>query len=356
MITIQDTIYMGTAAPASGGGGSAPVIESLSITPTTSAQTITAPSGTDGYSPINVSAVTAAIDANITAGNIKKDVVILGVIGTYQGSGGYSEIPSYQINNGILSRRTVVLNGTEFSNVTSIANYGLSYIFFNNSNVSGTVNFSNVTSIGNYGMQNAFTNTGITGTVNLSSLTSVGDSGMENAFTGANITGINLSSLTSVSSNALYNTFAANSITGTVDLSSITSIGDRGMSDCFAYNSGITSVDLSSLQTIVNSGLSSAFSETQITSISFNSLVNISFSGMQGLGRGMTSLQSLYFPAITSSTVEDYSFEMMLDWESDGVTVHFPSNMQSVMQNWNSVSSGFNGTNTVILFDLPATS
>lgn len=32
--------------------------------------------------------VTAAIDSNITAGNIKKDVEILGVLGTYEVSGG----------------------------------------------------------------------------------------------------------------------------------------------------------------------------------------------------------------------------------------------------------------------------
>lgn len=65
-----------------------PSIESLSISATTSEQTITAPTGTDGYSPITVAPVTAAIDANITAGNIKKDVTILGVIGSYEGSGG----------------------------------------------------------------------------------------------------------------------------------------------------------------------------------------------------------------------------------------------------------------------------
>lgn len=57
-------------------------IESLSITPSTSAQTITATGGVDGYSPINVSAVTSSIDANIVAGNIKDGVSILGVTGT----------------------------------------------------------------------------------------------------------------------------------------------------------------------------------------------------------------------------------------------------------------------------------
>lgn len=62
------------------------VIESLNVTPSTSAQTITAPLGTTGYNPIKVGAVTSSIDNNITAGNIKKNVSILGVNGTYETS------------------------------------------------------------------------------------------------------------------------------------------------------------------------------------------------------------------------------------------------------------------------------
>lgn len=61
-----------------------PTIESLSITPTTSSQTIVAQTGVDGYSPITVSAVTSSIDSNIQASNIKKDIQILGVIGTLE--------------------------------------------------------------------------------------------------------------------------------------------------------------------------------------------------------------------------------------------------------------------------------
>lgn len=68
-----------------GGGGSA-VIESLSITPSKSAQTFNSDE-VDGYKPVTVSAVTASIDANIVSGNIKKDVEILGVTGTYEGEG-----------------------------------------------------------------------------------------------------------------------------------------------------------------------------------------------------------------------------------------------------------------------------
>ena len=57
-------------------------IESLSVTPSTSAQEITASGTVDGYSPITVSAVTADIDENIVAGNIKSGVTILGVEGS----------------------------------------------------------------------------------------------------------------------------------------------------------------------------------------------------------------------------------------------------------------------------------
>lgn len=58
----------------------------LNVTPSTSAQTFTPSSGVVGYDTVNVSAVTASIDQNIVASNIKKDVTILSVTGTYEGS------------------------------------------------------------------------------------------------------------------------------------------------------------------------------------------------------------------------------------------------------------------------------
>lgn len=58
-----------------------PTLASITITPSTTAQTITPPSGTDGYNTVSVSAVTASIDADIQASNIKSGVDILGVTG-----------------------------------------------------------------------------------------------------------------------------------------------------------------------------------------------------------------------------------------------------------------------------------
>ena len=58
------------------------------VTPTTSTQTITVNQRYSGNGTITVNPVTSSIDANIQADNIKKNVVILGVTGTYEGSGG----------------------------------------------------------------------------------------------------------------------------------------------------------------------------------------------------------------------------------------------------------------------------
>lgn len=56
--------------------------------------------GKVGFKVVNVPYVTAAIDANITAGNIKKDVTILGVTGNYEGSssGTLSQMLTARIN------------------------------------------------------------------------------------------------------------------------------------------------------------------------------------------------------------------------------------------------------------------
>lgn len=61
-----------------------PDYEDIDVTPTTSEQEITATSGKT-LRKVTVAAVTAAIDDNITAGNIKDGVTILGVTGTYDG-------------------------------------------------------------------------------------------------------------------------------------------------------------------------------------------------------------------------------------------------------------------------------
>lgn len=60
--------------------------EDLTINPMTSVQIFTPTQGHTGFGEVNVNAVTSTIDSNIQAGNIKKNVTILGVTGTYESS------------------------------------------------------------------------------------------------------------------------------------------------------------------------------------------------------------------------------------------------------------------------------
>jgi hypothetical protein len=67
--------------------GASPTLQNKSVTPTTSEQEISADSGYDGLGVVSVAGVTSSIDPNIVSGNIKKDVNILGVTGTFEGGG-----------------------------------------------------------------------------------------------------------------------------------------------------------------------------------------------------------------------------------------------------------------------------
>lgn len=66
--------------------------QTKSVTPTVDLQTITPDENYNGLTSVEVSAVTSAIDSNIIPENIKKDITILDVVGTYEGSGTASEI------------------------------------------------------------------------------------------------------------------------------------------------------------------------------------------------------------------------------------------------------------------------
>lgn len=429
--------------------GSTPVIDTLNVTPTTSAQQITAPQGTDGYSPVNVSAVTSSIDANIVAGNIKKDVQILGVTGSYEGTtptgtkqitsngihdvAGYANAdvqvpttaPDYYMEftkdaNNVLQSGSSVMN---FSGITDIGAYVLAYAYYYNTTVTGSVDLSGVTQFNNnYSCQSAFQNasgitsvdlsnlttvsggyacqymfqncTGIT-SVDLSNLTTItGTSACGSMFSGCTkITGIiDLSKLTQVvgAMGAQWMFYGCSKITG-VNLSGLTVINNAaqsGMSSMFQYCTSLTSVDLSNLESVTG-GIGNFFASifqgcTALTAIALPKLTTCTNAqGLQSLCSGCTSLTSvdlsllsdiksgnvlrwafqgctslttLSFPALASTSFGSSTtqFDNMLSGVT-GCTVHFPSNLSSVIGNWASVTAGFGGTNTTILYDLPAT-
>lgn len=96
----------------------------LSVTPTTSPQSITPESPVDGYSSVSVSAVTSAIDQNIVAGNIKKDVEILGVTGSYEGSGAETFEVGFAINFPAQGSPTVTSTTKTYTELMTALNSG----------------------------------------------------------------------------------------------------------------------------------------------------------------------------------------------------------------------------------------
>ena len=354
-----------TATTAAMVKGTTPVIDTLNVTPSTSAQTITAPSGTDGYSPVNVSAVTSSIDANIVAGNIKNGVSILGVEGTYTGSAPAS-YRAFQVDaNGKLVNSTSTPWIPLPAGTTDVGDECFAGAYKNTpANVlSGALDLSSLTTLSGLNAFNeCFRNcSGIT-SVNLSSLTTIsGNYSLQICFQNCSgITSVNLSSLTTVSSNGLMRAFSACVGITSVNLPSLTTIsGTNGLYACFDHCTGITSVNLSSLTTISGiSGMNYCFSGcTGITSVNLPSLTTLTGgTSMQSCFYDCTGLISLSFPALKSTSfgTQTNQFNNMLK-NVTGCTVHFPSNLQSVIGSWADVTGGFGGTNTTVLFDLPAT-
>lgn len=214
------------------------VIESLNVTPSTSAQTITAPLGTTGYNPVNVSAVTSSIDNNIQAGNIKKNVSILGVSGTYETSkygctingiigdidgNGVLQLPAEQpdlVFNGVVDMADYALEykfarekikSVSFPNLTTLSGRNSLYECFYYCDLLTSVSFPNLTTIsGNTSMQYCFfhcealTSASFPSLVNLSGIRC-----MANCFVGCpNITDIYFPALKTTSFGSQLNQFS----------------------------------------------------------------------------------------------------------------------------------------------------
>lgn len=97
--------------------------ETKTITPTTSQQTITPSSGKNGITQATVEAVTNSIDANITSGNIKKDVTILGVTGSYEGGGSLDLTTGVKFAGSTFSTMPSYIENANWSSITNA--YGM---------------------------------------------------------------------------------------------------------------------------------------------------------------------------------------------------------------------------------------
>ena len=197
-------------------------------TPKTSNQTIAAGTYCSGVQTIKG-------DANLVAGNIKSGVSIFGVTGTYEGSGGSTDVEDS------LATRTV----TSYTNdrVTSIGNYA----FYSCSSLT-TVSFPKVTNIGTY----AFNGCSRLTTVSFPVCTNIGSSVFQYC---SSLTTVSFPVCTNIDNNAFYQC----SRLTTVSFPKVTNIG--GNAFCYCVNLKSLYLTGSSICTLATSY---AFSSTPI--------------------------------------------------------------------------------------------
>ena len=142
----------------------------------------------------------------------------------------------------------------------------------------------------------------------------------------------------------------------TIDLPSLEVVHDYGMQSFASNNTNLSSFNLDKLTTNGTGGIGGFFASTALTTASLKSLKQLGYIGLNGTFNKCLSLRHLYLPAL-STTVTTYTNGLRGVFSSDmnGVTVHFPSNLQSLIGDWSDIINGMGGTNTVILWDLPAT-
>lgn len=352
-------------------GGSA-VINSLNVTPSTTAQTITAGGGVDGYSPINVAAVDYTIDANITAGNIKDGVTILGVTGTY--TGGSSSRFGITLDNtigeldanGVLQMPVNTTGDIVFTGLKDIVSFGMPYKFYYNTNLTHSVSFPDLVNLtGVRALWNCFYNTQITSASFPKLKTINADNCFQYAFGNTKLTSISLPKLETITGSQTF-AYAFYGITTATSLSlpklvSIT--GASAASYAFGYNPGLTSVTFPELTTIDGNTCAQYLfnSCANLTTATFTKLNSIQGSNaFQRVFASCQYIEDIYFPALkTTSFGNTNALYYLLATTSNKCqhNIHFPSNLSSTVSGLSSYPL-FGGTSGYvnILFDLPATS
>lgn len=187
-----------------------------------------------------------------------------------------------------------------------------------------------------------------------------GSFGLTNAFSNSAITKFSLPNLilsTTQANNLLQCCKGCTSLT-TVDLSSLQeSKGTGGLSYAFYGCTNLTSVNMQNLETIEGYNVFNyTFYNTGLTSFRFQKLKSISHgsgflnTAMDCSFGGTTPITSLYFDVLETVARQE-NLQNMLSGVT-GCTVHFPAALQSSIGSWTSVTNGFGGTNTTVLFDL----
>lgn len=241
----------------------------------------------------------------------------------------------------------------DMGNVEKIG-YNSCTAMFSYSGIS-SIDLSNLKHVGQEGCQEMLRECPNLTSVDLSNLIHIENYGCNNMFDGCtNLASVDLSGVQLSQSGMSYMFYNCIGLTD-VDMPALVSCTEWGcFASCFYGCSSLTSINLGSLVYATESCFSESFTNcTDLSSVNLSKLIKIGNYCFSSAFTNCTSLTTLSFNNLAYTTEDiSYSFDGMLTG-CDGVTVHFPAEWQTDMENWESVQNGFGGTNTTILWDLP---
>lgn len=240
------------------------------ITPTTSMQHFTASrtsTDCDAWSSIVVDAVTSSVDSNIKSYNIKKDISILGVTGSYEGSG---VTPTGTIN--------ITGNGTY-----DVTNYASANVNIPTEGVAAPsyVNFKSCP----------------VNPLNLSWLRTNNMSRFDSMFDGcSSLTTLDLSNFNTLNATTMYAMFQTCSKLTSLDLSNFNTSNVTAMDQMFQRCQALTSLDLSSFNTSKVTKMNNMFNScSKLTSLDLSSFDTSRVTNMSGILSGCSNLSTIKF-------------------------------------------------------------
>ena len=227
-----------------------------------------------------------------------------------------------------------------------------------------SLNFEGVRDIGRNACTRMFYESSGVTSASFPSLTTIsGDNACTRMFyTCKNLTSVSFPSLTTTSGgSACSSMFSYCKNLTSASFPSLTTIsGDNACSYMFNGCTNLTSVSFPSLTTISKTYACQEMFQGCIglSSVDLSSLTTISGGmGCVAMFHGCKSLTSISFPKLNTNsfgTLYKNQFQNMVVGVT-GCTLHFPSNLQSTISTLTGYPN-FDGTNTVLAFDLPATS
>ena len=333
-----------------------PVLDTLNVTPDTVAQEIVPEDGVDGFNKVNVSAVNATIDSNIVPGNIKAGVNILGVNGAIN-TEIFGTDPSYLLGYVDSEGGYRTHSGTvqlDFSGIERIYS-SMRHLFYNNDKIGGNIVFNDLLAVYN-SMYQCFYGCYYIESFSAPKLVTLNQFGFQSMLSWSKIKSFSMDAIITLSDYACNNICSNCGELETVSMEKLETVNVGGLSSAFTTCPKLETVSLPALKYVRAGGLQSAFVNSQlIETMTYPSLESVYEDGFSQTYLGCVGLKTLYFPALKDMFGDsDRVFNNMLNGCSN-VTVHFPSNLQSVIGQWADVLNGFGGTNTTVLFDLPAT-